>query len=545
MASSLNGNYIRIAATHGGVPFYFVAIVTTVNGPASLTLNRPFPADADTAAYSSYAILPATRTIDLRYPHATDSTGTGQLLFGTTGCESETAVYLNPWTYGNSLASGHDIQVLDGKLVSNEKYSVTDSGGWLNESSTGGIDFYGESLASRSFYYRSGLTSALNAANVIDDNWVTSPWANADGNGYPQLFLGGGAIGAFASAILTGRVSWSDVRGYAAMGETMANSINNYGNVNCEVTDTRDAGYAYAWLILGAVFDPDTAGFQARWRKDLAVMQANDAVCRRADGSWSNGFLWNTSVGPLKLTAGSAQVTGSNISGSACAGVTSGTGVATNGSPTLYVSLGTIPSSGATTLVVTGTLGGRIFTASYNYSGSGTSATMSALWPGDSGNVTWMATNVIDGNNNNALTAIATSNSDYSDLSNNYACIWNNATSITLDHPWQGATGSNYYLYESNLAGFGQQPFMLGIGVYAMNLLASATDPALSSYATTYSGFASQAVDWLQSTGYDPVTQGMFYGRILNFANRPRRRLLLRRSMPVHPAVISETLPAQ
>ena len=127
-----------------------------------------------------------------------------------------------------------------------------------------------------------------------------------------------------------------------------------------------------------------------------------------------------------------------------------------------------------------------------------------------------MASNV-SGSNNNALTTIATSTSDYSDLANNYACIWNSATSITLDHPWQGAKGSNYYLYSSNLAGFGQQPFTLGIGTYAMSLLANATDPSLASYATAYNGYVGQAANWLRTTGYDPVTQGLYYGRVFAF----------------------------
>jgi len=59
----------------------------------------------------------------------------------------------------------------------------------------------------------------------------------------------------------------------------------------------------------GALFDPDTAGFQARWRKDLATMQANDGA---ADERMVHGLTvpveyerWS-----LTLQAGSVQVTG-------------------------------------------------------------------------------------------------------------------------------------------------------------------------------------------------------------------------------------------
>jgi hypothetical protein len=517
-AVSMTGSYIRVAATQSGNPFYFVAIVNTVNGHTTLTLNRPFPSDADSGTYSSYAVMPASRTIDLRYPHAVDPSGTGELLFATTGCESEDAVYLNPWYGGNSFASGHDIPALNGTLVSNRQYSVTDSSGWVNESSTGGINFYGESLASRSFYYRSGLTTALNAANVLDDYWIKSPWANADGSGYPRLFLGGGGIAAFASGILTGRVSWSDLRGYAGMGEYMVNGVYNGGNVNCEYDDTRDTGYAYAWLIMGALFDPDTAGFQARWRNDLATMQKVDTACKRNDNSWSNGFYWNANTGPMTLMSGSTAVTSTaSIPSSACAGVSTGAGTVTNGSAAVNASFGSFPASGATVLVITGTLGGSPFTGSYMYSGSGTTATLAALWPGDSGNVTWMAENINPGTDNNSLTVFASASSDYTDLANNYACIWNSPTSLTLDHPWRGANGSNYYLYTSNLAGFGQQPYMLGIKTYGMNLLANASDPALAAYANTYSTFTREAVQWIHDNGYDPASQGINYGRVFPF----------------------------
>jgi len=493
---------------------------TVLIQPTAITLNRPYPSDADSGTFSAYAIMPASRTIDLRSRHATDPGGTGESLWGTTGCESETAVYLNPIAYGNSFGSGHDVPVLDGTLQAGYAYSVTDSTGWVNQSSTGGINFYGESLGSRALYYRSGLTSALNAANVLDDSLIKSPWGNRDVAGGSTLFYGGLGIGAFASGILTGRVPWSDLRSYAGSGEYTINSVNNNGTPNCEYDDTRDTGYAYSWLILGAIYDPDTSvgGFRSRWRTDLAKMQANDNVCKRSDNSWANGFIWNTGFGPLSLTANSTGVTGTGLSPSDCTGVSQGTGSVTNGSATITLSVGSFPVSGANTLVITGTLGGSPFTGSYLYSGSGSSVTLSVLWPGDTGNLTWMAVNIPNlSTDTGALTAFATSNSDYSDLANNYACIWNSATSLTLDHPWRGTTGSSYFGYSNNLAGFGQQPFMLGIKSYGMGLLAAASDPAISTYAGTYGTFNQQATQWIHDKGVDANTLTTNYGRIFGF----------------------------
>jgi len=184
----------------------------------------------------------------------------------------------------------------------------------------------------------------------------------------------------------------------------------------------------------------------------------------------------------------------------------------------MTVTAGTIPASGANTLVITGTSGGSPFTGSYLYSGTGGSVLISVLWPGDTGNVSWMAVNIPDlSGNGGAMTAYATSNSDYTDLANNYACIWNSSTSLTLDHPWRGATGSTYGGYKGNLAGFGQQPYMLGIKSYGMGLLAAATDPALSAYAGVYAAFNKQAAQWIHDKGVDANTLTTNYGRIFEF----------------------------
>ncbi|HWF08287.1 MAG TPA: hypothetical protein VG297_07475, partial [Bryobacteraceae bacterium] len=585
--TSTAGFYVRVAATHGGVPFEFQALnttgsaiagasiaggaVTAVNTlfgqsgqnliagqvnvvitdptgagavvtanvasgsitsftvvagganysnpvvsvqPTAIVLNRAYPADADAGTFSSYGILHGQRTLVLRSRHSNDPTGISEAMWNATGCESETSVYLNPIAFGNEYASGHDVPSLDGTLQSGYQYSVTDSSGWVNESSTGGISFYGESLGSRALYYRSGLTAALDAANVLDDNLIKSPFANRDVAGYPTLFLGGPAIAAFTSAVLTGRVQWGDLRAYAGSAEFMTNQVNNNGHPNCEYDDTRDTGYAYTWLILGAIYDPDTT-FRTRWRNDLATMQANDLACKRDEGSWANGFLWTTQLGPVTLTANSTAVTGAGLSQTFCTGTAKGIGSMTNGSGTLTVTTGSLPVSGANGIVVTGTRGGVPFTGSFLYSGSGASGVISGLWPGDTGPVTWMAVNIPS--NANALTVFATSNADYTDMANNYACIWNGPTSLTLDHPWQGATGTNFYGFTSNLAGFGQQPFMLGIKSYGMGLLAAATDPALAGYAATYAGLNNQATQWIHDIGVDAATLTTNYGRLYGF----------------------------
>ena len=516
-ANVTGGSITSFTVSNGGANY---SNPTVLIQPSAIALNRPYPADADSGTFSGYAIMPGSRTLVLRSQHAVDASGTGEAMWNSTGCESETAVYLNPTTNGNSFAGGHDLPALDGTLQSGYQYSVTDSNGWVNHSSTGGISFYGESLGSRALYYRSGLKSALDAANVIDDNLIKSPWANRDVAGGPTLLVGGAAIGAFTSGILTGRVPWSDLRSYAANGEYTINGVYNNGTQNCEYDDTRDTGYAYAWVILSAIYDPDISpgGFRSRWRNDLLKMKANDTACKGSDGSWANGFYWNRGFGPVTLTTNSTAVTGSGLPPTACTGVAAGSGSVTKGSAALTLLTGTFPVTGANTLVVTGTLDGNAFTGSYLYSGSGSSVTLSVLWPGDSGNVTWMAVNIPDlSTNSGAMSTFATDSSDYASLKNNHACIWNSATSLTLDHPWKGATGSSYFGYLSNLAGFGQQPFMLGIKTYGMGLLAAASDPALASVSDAYKGFNREATQWIHDKGVDANTFTTNYGRVFPF----------------------------
>jgi len=108
---------VRVWATHGGAPFVFSVYIESVADAGHLTLARPYPADADAGA-------------------------------------SDTAVYL----YG-----GHDIASLDGSLQSSVRYSVMDGYGYT---SAFGPNFYGEDLAHRALYYRSGWTPAQSSPGV-------------------------------------------------------------------------------------------------------------------------------------------------------------------------------------------------------------------------------------------------------------------------------------------------------------------------------------------------------------------------------------------
>ena len=528
--SAMIGNWVRVPATHSSAAFTFVAQITAASG-TSITLSRVFPATADTAGGLAYNIMLGQRTMVLFYTHPLTGSGTGELMFGNSDCESETEAYINPYGAYSTLASSHGISLT---TVSGMPYSVTDSTGWVNQASIGGINFYGEDLAHRALYYRSGLAAPLTAANYISDYWIKSPWGNADGNGFPRLFLGGGGIGAFMAKILTNRGSWDDLRGYANIGRQMM--VDRIGD--CNGGDSREVGYSYTFVILAAIYDSDTTSTNAPggipwrtyWQNQLVQMKINDTACQSqvhtgaAVNSFANGLYFNINSQLLTMTNGSAAVTGTGIPSNLCQGTASGTAIATNGSNTLTVVTGTFPTgTDNTSVFLTGISGGLPFVQNIEYSGSGAASspiTLGAFWKGDSGTISWMTQDLsgVGPNLTGAyMTTIAESNADVANLQKNWACVWNSASSITLNRAWDSPSsgGSHaYHMWVSNLAGFGQQAFMLGIKTYGTILLASQTVPVLAAYKAPYRTFTSQSADWVWNFGMDQQLFSTNYGRV-------------------------------
>lgn len=531
--SNMVGMYLVVTPTHSATPFLLIRQISAFTSTTAITLSVAFPSSADTGSYS-YAILAGQRTIDLRGQHGVDSSATGQWIWNVTGCESATVLYLNPWaaTTNEFISIGRDFAENNGRTMAPYKYSVTDSCCWVNNSGTGGINFYGEDIAMMSQCLSSGYAWACDAWHNISNWLIASPWGNEEGFSWPQLITGGPVIGAFASAILglgsgpgAGQgASWGDLRGYAANGEGLATNYYNGGNIDCNtLSDTRDSAYAFTWLTLAALYDPNPT-FQNRWIADLSTLQLVDAACIRADGSWSNTYLSGAtpgssdSFGPVALTHGSTAVTGTGIPTIACSGTAMGTGTVTNGSGLLTVVTGSIPTSGSDAIVVTGTTnsGLTVFSTSWEFYGTGASTQLAALWPGDSGSVTWMTINT-GLRQGSAQSSFGTSATDLVDLANNYACIYNSSSSLTLDHPWAGLTSPgnvpNYSGFLYVLAGYGNQPYYDGIQEYRLSLLAQATLPALGGLPAIYKGYATLTGAYLQSSAAtDPITLAPNYG---------------------------------
>jgi hypothetical protein len=498
------GDALRVAAMHGGTPFVFSAYVAAINSTTQLTLSRVFPASADAASGVSYALVePFSRFAAL---HFTRLGGGGDAMasWTPTACESNTRLYLN------TSIGGHDIQGYKGVAFSGQQYSYGYPG-YINQSNTGGVNFYGESLAHRALYLRSGYNKAHEAANMLDDHWVRFPGERGGvvGAGSP-LIRGGGVIGAIVCVVTdpTCKIGWPDVRGYIQQGASTA------ANSSCLDWDSRDSGYLGAWLTQGALFDPDTSpgGYRQQWRTALTQWDFRDQTCKRSDFSFANQAQYFNPSGPfISLTNGSATGTGTDLPAGICAGIAKGQATVTNGSATITATSGTFDTT-AGGIILNGVKNGNPFPAYYQFQRTGaTTGTMSVLWPGLTGSVTFMTT---DGSVD-AATVFGTDTND-SDLALQYGCIRTSGTQITLDRPWGGNTAPHHIFRfpGTGAAGFGQQPFMASINALRLDW-GSYLDTTLG---THFGAVRNGVADWIHDVGYDSETHGVHYGRVFQFA---------------------------
>ena len=93
-----------------------------------------------------------------------------------------------------------------------------------------------------------------------------------------------------------------------------------------------------------------------------------------------------------------------------------------------------------------------------------------------------------------------------------YAATFVDATHLKLDRPYEGRTGIHgWQMSVYGVAGYGQQPFVLGILGLAFDFAGKAvadTDPATSALAHSYNV---AAANWLNTFGYWPSQKAMYY----------------------------------
>jgi hypothetical protein len=525
------GYYAVVSASAAGSPFTFISPITTLTNATTIVLSRPFPSDATTASGLSYSIVNPDIFPDLGYQMLQGSSLVSFLKYWTNqwgtpdgfGCESDTSFYMAPYW---------DVPVLNSTTQRNQPYSYQIGIWWYNQSSTGGLDYYSEDLANLAGWLRSGLKQFHDSSMMIGDIWTRQPQKSNGGSG-SLLYYGGPVIGGVANAMLsdTGHgTRWTDIRSFALpqvnLGTGMAGTA-----FDCNADDSREFGYRGAFLALAAEFDPDTTSSNAPggiswhqyWQNALPQFAANEAACANqfgnTDNSWrTNFYSWPESrsvANAVTLTNGSATGTGTGLSNNFCFGIAQASNVAvTSGSSTVTGS--GFPTTGWDRVAITGPglvdRNGNPVPTLWVYATPNSSKQFTigfgAVWPGSSSTTA----SVMFDNSSTAGDVLASFMSFEADPMSQYewSCIYNSSSSITLNRPWNGTSGTNY-AQTYNVNGFAVQPFMLGIRQYAWlqgQLATALTQPDVSS---EFASLRTKAGVFEHNAAFDPVSGANYY----------------------------------
>lgn len=498
------GDAVRIQATHSGIPFIFFAYVSSVDSPTNITMNRIFPANADSANTLTYQIIRPF----YRYPvtsfvrHTAD--GKGLMTWGGTTCASDTQIFFN------TGIGGGDVSDYNARLYTGESIAFFDQDyAYLNQNATGGINFYGESMAWRILHHRSGIAEYKETANMLDDHYirypafrgVISPYASS------SLFVGGAFVSAIAAKVLDieSKLDWSDIRLLFSASKYFADSG------TCFSADSRDTGYLEIPVMMGALLDPDPS-YRSQWREAAKKIEVLEKKCKGANSSWANPFYRNPSGKPeITLTNGSTTGTGSGFASTICQGRASGTfsisGQTITATSGVFHATGTNPSNNY--IILRDSSGFRVFTEMT--SGGGATATIPVEWNGQSTG-SWMQ---LEGRGMSILwkeEGIDTDPAIEALLEKNYECTYVDSSTVKLERPWEGPSGT-YKLMNSadhgiGIAGKGQQPFMLSIRMYSY-VLGAQMDSELG---TDFKSLRDAAGTFIATNGYDEQIRGIRYG---------------------------------
>lgn len=501
------GYAIVISAAHSGTGFPLVRFITSVNSTTGITVSAAVPT-TDSSTGLTYAIVrPGIRYFVAGMIRPAPNAGNTLTDWGSTTCESDTETFFN--YYG---VIGHSNATLDGTLQSGKSWSFEDLTGQYPVA----ISFYAPAMMFRSFYYRSGLTQPLTTANSIDNDYPQEPIFGGSGNYGFVLYQAPGIISASISYKLTGSPSVDNLRPWWD---------NAYSYAACNLEDTRDRSLGGALTTLGGLYDPDSSSPDGPggvpWRAYFRTLMTSsiypqDISCRNPTGgsgvfinSWANGLYFNPAnngspdpATALTLTNGSASGTGTAINPIVCFGTDVLAAVTVvSGSASFTVTSGSM-SSGVNAIM----LDARYYQVTRT---DATHGVMSALWPGSSGSVSGMSMTVdLTSTGGYSLnTVLGQTNSDLS-LLQNYAIKCNSSSSVTLDRPFQGTTGTNF-VYSQNVAGYVQQPFYMGIQDVKYQWAA----PLDSALGISNATLRDQVGAWVST--YGPTsTNGMYYARV-------------------------------
>ncbi len=475
------GQVVRFSGIISGQAFEFITTVGSVGGNTSITLSRAYPASATNVSGVTYQIFNANAFFTPRWdrPDATN----GHIRYSEPACISNTQVVfgggLEAWT-GNQTGQQHSMSTQN----------------WMTSGGNGTPNFYDEVAAHYAMYLRSGSQAALDAARWLGDVWASSPEFDQGWGFGPGIPRNVGALGILASWQLDGR-NWNYALNKLAKN---AQARLTAAGANCQNGDLREDAYTFMWLAMAAKYETDPTD-KAAFVASLATLLTREQTCQDANGYYPSYNYYNFFTPNITFTNGSTAGTGTGIPTTICASVATGTATATNGSATITGS-GLPAISGNQSISISGLRSGQPYSWQGRWSGSGSSITLSGLWAGTSGTITW----ITHSDNYHTMFSSAINDATFNTAN---PCYWNSSTSITLGKPWGGANGS-FGHYRGNITGAGVQPFMAGIKALEYHFAEEATTGATQ---TSYQTLAAQIAGWIKDTGYDPRTKGLYYGR--------------------------------
>ena len=377
---------------------------------------------------------------------------TGRRSLGVASCQSDTSLTI--WNpWGTDVSGG-----------SNLNYTYSDdnvAGNWIFNPDP--ANFYDNVAAFYTLYYRSGLDDYLTAARTLADRFWLSPIIDRGASCGPNApstctFPRNLSLLGLTLRALDGRSDmWPGL--HLVWDKFMSYDLALADPIQGQISDLREEAYQLSFISYCALVDTDP-NYRAKCKASISQAFANIwTPFRFPDGSWPTLYYGGMGGSP----GYSSWDTGSTVT-------------LTNGS---------------TTVIGNGTSWGAGYFPSSCVQGSGGCAMWFTNTPG-------RPTNNAGGDNTF------------------YTPTFVDATHLTLDRPYQGASGTHGWALSgplvAGLLGWGVQPYMLGIAGTAFDYAARAiadTDPTTSALAHSYTV---SAANWLKTNGYWPDEKGLYYG---------------------------------
>jgi hypothetical protein len=476
---------------------------TAKAGTITVTSGSTAVTGSGTAFQTDY-LCNGTDVITVWYTRPSDGS-VGRHDMTVASCASQTSM---------TLASNYPYPTQSGRSYA--RGTLNQYGGWQDD----GNNFYDVVRGLYVMYYRTGLSTYLTAARTMAQRFYSAPywdqqeWATTGNFRYPRVQAHAGLWLAYHENNDNFPATFPTRMGYVAA-DAITRTQAYVTDPALAFDDAREVSYQVAGLQYAAKW-AEPSGTRATWQGRVDYLLATTYPNSKwADGSYIVNPAYSTAL-TFNVTNGSASVTlqSGTIDSSYCA-ATYSTGTVSISGTTLTGS-GTTWSGGNATAAYqieiygTGLTGWDAtyrsyvvsvdsttqLTLAHAYTGSNTSGLSYRLYTYNGGYNPWLF-----GTGQNSP------DTEY------YTCTYVSPTSMTLDRPYSGTTGTGagakgYWRYF--ITGKSSIPFWHSIITEAMQHVKILTTGTTS---TTAAAMMVTVKDYLLTRGYFAATKGNYYGR--------------------------------